>query len=133
MSTILVVEDEKPILELLTYNLVKDDHQVINVGSGEAALASARQSLPDLILLDLMLPGMDGLDACRWLKNDPETREIPVVILSARSTDADVRDGYRCGADEYLIKPIRMDVLRRRVKAHLAVATEEGAASGARR
>ncbi|MBZ0254028.1 MAG: response regulator, partial [Candidatus Methylomirabilis sp.] len=87
---ILVVDDEEDILELVRFNLAKDGYQVKAVASGEDGLREARASQPDLIVLDLMLPGLDGLEVCKNLKGDPKTKDIPVVMLTAKGTEADV-------------------------------------------
>ena len=115
----LVVEDEESILELLRYNLEKAGYAVITAGSGEDGLALARRHRPDLILLDLMLPGMDGLEVCRTLKESKETERIPVVMLTARGEEADIVAGLELGADDYLTKPFSPRVLLARIRAAL--------------
>ena len=127
---ILVVDDEKNILELVEYNLAKSGYQVSCVMTGEAALRAALAHMPKLVLLDLMLPGIDGLDVCRTLKRDPRTAAIPVIILSAKGEEADVVTGLELGADDYITKPFSPRVLVARVRAvlrkHNATAAEEG-------
>ena len=108
---ILVVEDEEDILELVRYNLAKEGYEVTCVTSGEDGLAIARSKLPDLVVLDLMLPGVDGLDVCRLLKTDPKTKHIPIVILTARSEEADIVTGLELGADDYITKPFSPRIL----------------------
>ena len=116
---ILVVDDEPDILELIRYNLTRNNYDMTGVASGEEAFASVRTSPPDLVVLDLMLPGIDGLEVCRRLKNDARTSAIPVIILSARGEEADVVSGLELGADDYLAKPFSPRVLLARIKAVL--------------
>jgi two-component system phosphate regulon response regulator PhoB len=104
---ILVVDDEPDILELVQYNLQKDNYDVVSVLSGEEALARVQTSPPDLVVLDLMLPGMDGLEVCKQLKQEPRTAAIPLIMLTARGEEADVVAGLELGADDYLTKPMR--------------------------
>ncbi len=116
---ILVVDDEKDILELIRYNLAKENYKIESAMSGEEALSRARADLPDLIVLDLMLPGVDGLDVCRLLKNDSRTSKIPIIMLTAKGEDADVVAGLELGADDYVTKPFSPRVLTARVRAVL--------------
>ena len=116
---ILVVDDEPDILELIRYNLTRNNYDMTGVASGEEAFASVRTSPPDLVVLDLMLPGVDGLEVCRRLKNDARTAGIPVIILSAKGEEADVVTGLELGADDYLTKPFSPRVLLARIKAVL--------------
>jgi two-component system phosphate regulon response regulator PhoB len=116
---ILVVEDEEDILELLRYNLAKEGYSVTGVIDGEAALRAARSTTPDLILLDLMLPGMDGLTVCRELKQDARTRDLPIIMLTAKGEEADIVAGLELGADDYLTKPFSPRVLLARLRAVL--------------
>jgi len=118
-ESILVVDDEREILELVKYNLAKEGYNVVCVETGEDALNAARLKLPDLVLLDLMLPGVDGLEVCRKLKADPKTQEIPVVMLTAKGGEADIVAGLELGADDYVTKPFSPRVLTARVKAVL--------------
>lgn len=122
---ILVVDDEEDILELVKYNLTKDGYQVKCVPSGEEALKRAQDDLPDLILLDLMLPGLDGLDVCRRLKNNPATVHIPIVMLTAKGEDADIVTGLELGAEDYITKPFSPRVLLARVRVVLRRRTRE--------
>jgi two-component system, OmpR family, alkaline phosphatase synthesis response regulator PhoP len=126
-KVVLVVEDEESILELLRYNLDKAGFTVIPAASGEDGLALARRRRPDLILLDLMLPGMDGLEVCRMLKKSKETENIPVVMLTARGEEADIVAGLELGADDYLTKPFSPRVLLAHIRATLrrSIATPE--------
>jgi two-component system alkaline phosphatase synthesis response regulator PhoP len=116
---ILVVDDEEDILELIRYNLVKEGYQVSTVTSGEEALNKAKQEMPDLVLLDLMLPGLDGLEVCRELKRQPSTSQIPIVMLTAKTEDIDVVTGLELGSDDYITKPFSPRVLLARIKAVL--------------
>jgi len=116
---ILVVEDEAPIQELLQFNLERNKYRVKVVDSGEEALTMAAQFQPDLILLDIMLPGADGLEVCKNLKADPKTERIPIIMLTALCEEADVVTGLELGADDYITKPFSPRVLLARVKAAL--------------
>ena len=116
---ILVVDDEEDIQELVKYNLVRNGLNVTVVGTGEAAVDTARSKLPDMILLDLMLPGIDGLEVCNILKHDHKTSHIPIVMLTARGEEADVVAGLELGADDYITKPFSPRVLVARIKAVL--------------
>ena len=116
---ILVVDDEESILELIRYNLNRNGYETSCASTGEEALRLARSKAPSLILLDLMLPGMDGLEVCRILKHDPKTSRIPVLILTARGEEADIVVGLELGADDYVTKPFSPRVLLARIKAVL--------------
>jgi two-component system, OmpR family, alkaline phosphatase synthesis response regulator PhoP len=116
---ILIVDDEEDILELVRYNLEKEGYKVISALSGETAIQLARSEAPDLMVLDLMLPGIDGLDVCRILKNDPKTNSISIIMLSAKGEEADVVSGLELGADDYISKPFSPRVLLARVKSAL--------------
>ncbi|HJH03369.1 response regulator [Victivallis vadensis] len=117
---ILVVEDEEAIQELIRYNLNKDGYDRVRCcESGEEALAAATEFAPDLILLDLMLPGMDGLAVCRRLKSDTRTSAIPIIMLTAKSEESDIVIGLEMGADDYLPKPFSPKVLIARIKSVL--------------
>jgi two-component system phosphate regulon response regulator PhoB len=116
---VLVVDDEEDLLELVNYNLSKEGYRVNCVGTGEEALAEARKTMPDLIVLDLLLPSVDGLEVCRLLKSDHKTQHIPVIMLTAKSDEADVVAGLELGADDYLTKPFSPRVLLARIKALL--------------
>ncbi|RLC08788.1 MAG: DNA-binding response regulator [Deltaproteobacteria bacterium] len=117
--TILAVDDEEDILELLDYNLSKEGYRVLRVASGEKALDIASSEKPDLIILDLMLPGLDGLDVCRKLKVDRNTSGIPIVMLTAKGEEADIVLGLELGAEDYVTKPFSPRVLVARVRAVL--------------
>ncbi len=116
---ILVVDDDKDIRTLLRYNLEREGFQVLISERGEGILEKVRLEKPDLIFLDLMLPGMDGLEICRLLKSSPETRTIPVVMLTAKTEEADVVVGLELGADDYITKPFSPKVLLARARALL--------------
>lgn len=116
---ILVVEDEEDILELVRYNLMKEGYRVTGVLSGEEGIKAARSQPPDLIVLDLMLPGIDGLTVCRELKQDAKTRDLPIIILTAKGEEADIVAGLELGADDYVTKPFSPRVLLARLRAVL--------------
>jgi len=116
---ILVVEDEREIQELIAYNLSKEGYRVTAVGTGEEALRAVGSAHPDLVLLDLMLPGVDGLEVARLLKADPATRDIPIIILTAKGEDTDVVTGLELGADDYVRKPFSLRVLIARIRVVL--------------
>lgn len=119
MAKILVVDDETSILELIKYNLEKENHRVITALDGEAGLRLAQQEIPDLILLDVMLPKLDGLEVCRGLRSQSPTARIPILMVSARSETVDHVVGLEMGADDYITKPFSPRELVARVKAIL--------------
>ncbi|MBN1393902.1 MAG: response regulator [Pirellulales bacterium] len=123
-QSILIVEDDEDIRELVSYNLLKEGYQVAGVSSGEEALAAIEAKPPDLILLDLMLPGLDGLKVCRKLKGDPRTESLPIVMLTAKGEESDVVAGLNLGADDYISKPFSPKVLLARVQAVLRRASD---------
>ncbi|MBW2708230.1 MAG: response regulator transcription factor [Deltaproteobacteria bacterium] len=116
---ILVVDDEEDLLELVRFNLAKEGYQVICATTGEKAVEIARAELPDLMVLDLMLPGMDGLEVTKSLKNNPETHPVPIVMLTAKGEESDIVTGLELGADDYVTKPFSPRILLARVKAVL--------------
>jgi two-component system, OmpR family, alkaline phosphatase synthesis response regulator PhoP len=116
---ILVVDDEEDILELVRYNLSREGYKVICAASGEDGLKSARVENPDLIVLDLMLPGVDGLGVTKRLKSDAVTRKIPIVMLTAKGEESDIVTGLELGAEDYITKPFSTKVLVARVRAVL--------------
>ncbi|MFM8282349.1 MAG: response regulator [Planctomycetaceae bacterium] len=116
---VLVVDDEDDLLELLRYNITREGYQVTCVASGEEALRSVRRNAPDLIVLDVMLPSIDGLEVCRRLKSESKTRDIPIIMLTAKSEESDIVAGLEHGADDYISKPFSPRVLLARVKALL--------------
>jgi two-component system, OmpR family, alkaline phosphatase synthesis response regulator PhoP len=116
---ILVIDDEEDILELLRFNLTKEGYQVCSASTGEEALSLARTERPDLVLLDLMLPGIDGLEVSRRLKADPLTRSMPIVMLTAKGEESDIVSGLELGAEDYITKPFSRKVLVARLRAVL--------------
>lgn len=123
---ILVVDDEKAILELIQFNLEQNGFNVTTVKTGEAALEKARDVEPDLIVLDLMLPGIDGLDVCRILKSDKDTEDILIMMVTAKGAEEDIVKGLELGADDYLAKPFSPNVLVARIKALIRRGTGNG-------
>lgn len=116
---ILVVEDDEDILQLLKYNLAKEGYGVSCVTSGEEAIKALKAEVPDLVLLDLMLPGMDGLEVSRFLKRDSRTSQLPIIMLTAKGEEADIVTGLELGADDYITKPFSPRVMLARVRAVL--------------
>lgn len=129
-DSVLVVDDEVDILELIKYNLAKDGFEVVTVETGEAALEQVRKKPPALIVLDLMLPGLDGLTVCKQLKRHPSTAGIPILMLTAKSEDSDVVAGLELGADDYLTKPFSPRVLIARIRAVLRRHAEQNGQYG---
>ncbi len=116
---ILIVDDEVSILELLSYNIKKDGFNSITAENGSQALSLARREHPDLILLDLMLPDMSGLDVCRILRHDEQTEQIPVIMVTARTDETDIVKGLELGADDYITKPFSPKVALARIHSVL--------------
>ena len=116
---VLVVEDEPSQVELLRYNLAREGYDVLVATDGEEGFAAAREDPPDLILLDWMLPNLSGVDICRKLRRDKSTREVPVIMLTARSEESDKVRGLDVGADDYVTKPYSVKELLARVRAAL--------------
>jgi len=116
---VLVVDDEEDILELVRFNLAREGYVVSCATSGEDTLDISRTDKPSLIVLDLMLPGIDGLEVTRILKDDPETTNIPIIMLTAKGEEADIVAGLELGADDYVTKPFSPRILVARVKAIL--------------
>ncbi len=127
--SVLVVEDEEDIRELLSYNLLKEGYQVAGVASGEDALTTVESKPPDVILLDLLLPGMDGLSVCRKLKASPATQSIPILMLTAKGEEGDIVAGLNLGADDYITKPFSPKVLLARLRAVMRRKTAGDAAA----
>jgi two-component system phosphate regulon response regulator PhoB len=127
-SSVLVIEDDPDIVEVVRYNLEREGFRVLDARDGERGLEQTRRGAPDLVLLDLMLPGIDGLEVCRQLRSADETRAVPVIVLTAKSEEADVIVGLEMGADDYLTKPFSPRELVARVRAVLRRASraEEG-------
>ena len=124
-ETILVVDDEEDILELVRYNLGKEGYKVICASSGEETLKKALSETIDLVVLDLMLPGIDGLDVTRKLKDGSKTRNIPIVMLTAKGEESDIVTGLELGADDYVTKPFSPRVLIARVRAVIRRRSDE--------
>jgi two-component system phosphate regulon response regulator PhoB len=116
---ILVIDDEKDLIELVHYNLEKEGFSVRSARDGESGLSAAKKELPDLIVVDLMLPGVDGLDVCRSLRLDARTAHIPIIMLTAKSAESDRILGLELGADDYVTKPFSPRELVARIKAVL--------------
>jgi two-component system alkaline phosphatase synthesis response regulator PhoP len=123
---ILIVDDEEDVLELVRYNLDRSGFQAETASSGEEALSKARKSSPDLIILDLMLPGIDGLEVCKKLKSDVKTEHIPIVMLTAKGDESDIVTGLELGAEDYVTKPFSPKILIARVRRilHRAVSRD---------
>ncbi len=119
-ARILVVDDEPPIVDVLVYNLKRNNYDVVVARDGEEALAAARRDQPDLIILDLMLPRLDGLEVCRELRRE---RDVPIIMLTARDSEVDRVVGLELGADDYVVKPFSVRELMARVKNVLRRAT----------
>jgi DNA-binding response OmpR family regulator len=119
MNRILLIEDDRDIVELVRYNLEADGFEVSSVSDGAKGMVSLRREPPDLLLLDIMLPGMSGLEICREIRKDPSFNHLPILILSARSDEVDRVTGLELGADDYVTKPFSVRELCARVKALL--------------
>lgn len=124
-KTILVVDDEEDIVELIGYNLKKEGFNVLTAADGVQGVAKTRQYRPDAIVLDIMMPEMDGFEACRALRADPDTATIPVIFLTAKSGEIDEILGLELGADDYIQKPISPRLLVARVKSQLRRAAQK--------
>ncbi|MFN4141863.1 phosphate regulon transcriptional regulator PhoB [Aestuariivirga sp.] len=118
-ASILVVEDEEPIQILLAYNLEAEGYRVRQTADGEEVMRLLAEERPDLILLDWMLPGMSGIEVCRLLRTKPETRDIPIIMLTARSEEAERVRGLATGADDYMVKPFSVPELLARIRTIL--------------
>ena len=116
---ILIIEDERALVEVLTYNLRKEGFDVHSATDGQDGLRRAQTILPDLVILDLMLPVIEGLEVCRVLKTGARTRDIPILMLTARSEEVDEIVGFQMGADDYVTKPFKIKPLIQRIKALL--------------
>ncbi len=122
---ILIVDDEEDILELVGYNLAREGYKIINALSGEEALRLSRSEMPNLIILDLMLPGIDGLEVLKRLKKDLKTINIPTILLTAKGEESDIVAGLELGADDYITKPFSPQILLARIRAVLRRQLEE--------
>lgn len=130
IGTILVVDDEVSIRELVTFNLQKEGYTVVEADNGVSAVSIAKNNKPDLVVLDLMLPEMDGLEVCRTLKSQQDTTAIPIIMLTAKNEEIDKIIGLELGADDYLTKPFSPRELVARVKAVLRRSHKESAHTG---
>lgn len=119
MQNVIIVEDEEDIQELIQYNLAKNGFNTTVYSSGEEALSNILAKNPDLVLLDLMLPGIDGLEVCKRLKKSDDTKELPIIMLTARGEEEDIVKGFEYGADDYVTKPFSPKILISRIKAVL--------------
>jgi len=126
-KSILIVEDEKDIQELIRYNLSKEGYRVTSADSGEEGLKTAQSLHPDLVILDLMLPGLDGLEVCRQMKKNSATAHIPIIMLTAKGDESDIVAGLEMGADDYVTKPFSLKVFTSRVLAVLRRSRNEPA------
>ncbi|MFH2060568.1 MAG: response regulator transcription factor [Pseudomonadota bacterium] len=125
-ETILIVDDEEDIIELIKYNLKNEGYMVLTALTGEKAIQLARQSQPDLMILDLMLPGIDGLEVTRYLRNNEATHDLPIVMLTAKGEESDVVTGLELGANDYISKPFSPKVLVARIRSILRRRKKEG-------
>jgi len=116
---IFIIEDEPDIIRLLTFNLEKEGYKVSSVTSGDIAVDRVIQVKPDLILLDLMIPGIEGFDVCKLLKSNPSTARIPIIMVSAKTEESNIVTGLELGADDYITKPFSVSVLIARVRVAL--------------
>lgn len=123
--SILVIDDEKDILKLLQYNLEKEGYSFFSAKTGEEGFEAAKSKKPDLVVLDLMLPGIDGLEVCKLLKNNAATRPIPILMLTAKSSETDQIVGLELGASDYIAKPFSVKVFLVRVKNILRAAQKK--------
>ena len=119
MSKILVVEDDTDICELIAFRLVRMGHEVVTEHDGEGGLAAARSELPDLVVLDWMMPRLTGLEVCVALRDDPQLARVPIILLTSNAQEADVQRGFAAGADDYIVKPFSPRELASRVDALL--------------
>jgi two-component system phosphate regulon response regulator PhoB len=120
VTAILVADDDMDIRDLVAFKLEQAGYDVVAVDNGLAALTEATQNPPDLVVLDVMMPGMSGIDVCRQLRQDAGTKALPIILLTARAQEGDVEVGFGAGADDYLVKPFSPRELVTRVEAVLA-------------
>ncbi len=119
MATIVVADDDADIRDLVVFKLEQTGHQVHAFGDGASAVQACQAQVPELVLLDVMMPGMSGLDACRAMRADPSLAKVPVILLTARAQESDIEQGFRVGADDYVVKPFSPRELASRVQAVL--------------
>ena len=124
-GTVLVIDDEKDLIELITYNLGKEGYDVIAANDGQEGLDVVKRHRPDLVVLDLMMPGLDGLQVCQRLRSDSRTTGVPIIMLTAKATEADRVVGLEFGADDYITKPFSPREVVARVKAVLRRSTPQ--------
>jgi two-component system alkaline phosphatase synthesis response regulator PhoP len=117
---ILIVEDDPSVLRATSYILEKEGYEVLSAENGLEGLKKARESSPDLLILDVMLPGIDGFEICHILRGEPRTAQLPILMFSAKGQDSDKATGLKVGADEYLTKPVDREVLLSKVAAWLS-------------
>src|SRR5882757_5798142 len=125
IARILIVEDEEPLTLLLRYNLESEGYHVDAVARGDEADTKLKESVPDLIVLDWMLPGLSGIELCRRLRTRPETKSLPIIMLTARGEESERVRGLSTGADDYIVKPFSVPELLARVKGLLRRASPE--------
>jgi two-component system phosphate regulon response regulator PhoB len=128
-ARILIVEDEEPLTMLLRYNLEAEGYDVDSVARGDEADTRLKESLPDLVVLDWMLPGLSGIELCRRIRSRAETRQLPIIMLTARGEESEKVRGLATGADDYMVKPFSVPELLARVRALLRRASPERVAS----
>src|SRR5688572_18368683 len=126
-KTVLVIDDEPELVKLLDFNLTKAGYLVLTARDGEAGLAAARRHSPDVVVLDVMMPGLDGLEVCKRLRSETSTAGVPILMLTAKAEEADRVLGLELGADDYLTKPFGLRELQARVKALLRRSEAQGA------
>jgi two-component system phosphate regulon response regulator PhoB len=119
MSKILVADDDPDICDLIAFKLTSMGHEVVTERDGEGALAAAQAELPDIVLLDWMMPRLTGLEVCMALRDDPALASVPVILLTAKAQEADVQRGFAAGADDYIVKPFSPRELGSRIEALL--------------
>jgi DNA-binding response OmpR family regulator len=130
MTTILIVEDETTLAETLAENLAEEGYKTLTAADGESGLTLIRSTLPDLIVLDIMLPVLDGLSICRIVRKNPSTQHIPIIMLTARGTEVDKIVGLESGADDYIVKPFGLGEFLARVRAVMRRIVERPASQG---
>lgn len=121
VKKILIIEDEPELVDMLRSRFELLDYVVDGASDGQVGLKKAKENKPDLILLDIMMPQMDGYDVCRTLKSDPKTEGIKIIILSAKVSDEDQKKGFECGADDYVTKPFDAPGLIKKIQSHLNI------------
>jgi DNA-binding response OmpR family regulator len=119
MARIVVADDDADIRDLVVFKLEQSGHEVVAFGDGASTVEACRQQPPELVLLDVMMPGMSGLEACRMMRADPALADVPVILLTARVQETDIEQGFRAGADDYVVKPFSPRELASRVTAAL--------------